>query len=131
MTVPVTQRKLTLPVTLAKQENPRSHSKVLQRLIVLSVIIGVLVAIGLSIEGRLRNMVGLPLLILVWRTMDLYLPGCLSYELREGGVYLRSALRRRTIAYDEIELAAVFTGSKRDGAFCFTGPRVQRFGKRD
>ena len=38
-----------------------------------------------------------------------YWPAHIKYELREDGVYLQSALRRRTIPYAKIKLAAVFT----------------------
>gem|GEM_PF-4692557 len=55
------------------------------------------VAFGLWREGRLIEMVSWPLLIFVWGTINMYLPGYLSYELREEGLYLCSVLRRRTI----------------------------------
>ncbi|MBS3938853.1 MAG: hypothetical protein KGZ50_09830 [Peptococcaceae bacterium] len=103
---------LVLPVPLAKQENPRSHLKLLQRVVVLGIIIGVLVVLEWVMMGRprgLRGIVDVPLFVLVASAIYLYLPGYLSYELRENGIFLRSALRRRHIAYDEISCAAVFT----------------------
>lgn len=108
MAVQVAKPTLVLPVKLIKRENPQDYSAVIQQLIVLSALLAVPVAFGLWREGRLIQMVGFPLFILVKVTIDLYLPGYLSYELREDGVYLCSAFRRRTIAYADIELATVY-----------------------
>ncbi len=106
------KQNLVFPATIEMQTNPRSHLKLLQHMVVLSTIIGVLVVLEWAMTGRprgLRGIVGVPLFVLVSSAISLYLPGYISYELRENGLFLRSALRRRNIAYDEIKCAAVFT----------------------
>jgi len=108
MAVQVAKPTLVLPLTIIKKENPRDRSELVQQLIVLSVLVAVPVAFSLFRQGRLIEMVSIPLFVTITATVNLYLPGYLSYELREDGVHLCSALRKRTIAYADIEMATVY-----------------------
>lgn len=100
------------PIELAKQMDPRDLSK---RDLLRNVIYGVAFLLVLS---ELISVSRAPLfffrffawtLLFVLAVASPYLPAYIKYELREDGVYLQSAVRRRTIPYAEIELATVFT----------------------